>query len=261
VRTQIHVLSSLYISFVSKYKWGHRSTSCLLSIYRLYQSTSEDRDPRREDKTWICVLTYTLIQTIYREKTRWSFASSYKWGHRSMSCLLSIYRLYQSTNEDTDPCLVFSLYIVCIWICVLTCTLIQTIYREKTRRGSVSSFVLWYKRYIERRQDVDLYKWGHRSTSCLLSIYRLYQSTSEDRDPRLVFSLHIVCIKVQVRTQIHVLSSLYISFVSKYKWGHRSTEKTRCGSVSSLVLWYKRYIERRQDVDLCPHLYFDTNDI
>ena len=54
-----------------------------------------------------------------------------------MSCLLSIYRLYQSTSEDTDPRL------------------------------------------------------------SLLSIYRLYQSTSEDTDPRL--------------------SLLYISFVSKYK--------------------------------------------
>ena len=84
-----------------------------------------------------------------------------------MSCLLSIYRLYQSTSEDTDPRL------------------------------------------------------------SLLSIYRLYQSTSEDTDPScllsiyltslLSLSLYIVCIKVQVRTQIHVLSSLYISFVSKYK--------------------------------------------
>jgi hypothetical protein len=166
----------------------------------------------------------------------------------------------------------------------------------------VSSLVLWYKRYIERRLRGGSVSSGHRSTSCLLSIYRLYQSTSEDTDPRLVFSLYIVCIKVQVRTQIHVLSSLYISFVSKYKWGHRSTSclrsifclyqstsadtdprlsllslyivsslvlwykwyiegRLRRGSVSSLVLWYKQYIERRKDVDLCPHLYFDINDI
>jgi hypothetical protein len=151
MRTQIHVLSSLYISFVSKYKWGHRSTSCLLSIYRLYQSTS----------------------------------------------------------EDTDPHLVFSLYIVCIKVQV------------RTQIHVLSSLYISF---------VSKYKWGHRSTSYLPSIYCLYQSTSEDTDPRLVFSLYIVCIKVQVRTQIHILSSL--------------------------VLWYKRYIERRQDVDLCPHLYF-----
>ena len=74
-----------------------------------------------------------------------------------MSCLLSIYRLYQSTSEDTDPRLVFSLYIVCI--------------------------------KVQVRTQIHV----------------------------LVFSLYIVCIKVQVRTQIHVLSSLYISFVSKYK--------------------------------------------
>ena len=82
VRTQIHVLSSLYILLVSKYKWGHRSTSCLLSIYRLYQSTSEDTDPRLS--------------------------------------LLSIYCLYQSTSEDTVPPLVFHLYIVCIKVQVRT---------------------------------------------------------------------------------------------------------------------------------------------
>ena len=76
-----------------------------------------------------------------------------------MSCLLSIYRLYQSTSEDTDPHLVFSLYIVCIKVQVRT------------------------------------------------QIHVLVFS----------LSLYIVCIKVQVRTQIHVLSSLYISFVSKYK--------------------------------------------
>jgi predicted DNA-binding ribbon-helix-helix protein len=235
------------------------TNDCLLSIYRLYQSTSEDTDPhlvfslyilciKVQVRTqihilsmWICVLTCTLIQTIYREKTR----------RRSVSSLVLWCKRYIKRRQDvdTDPHLVFSLYIVCIkvqvrtqihvlsslyisfvskykwgqrstscqyierrlktWICVLICTLIQTIYREKTRRGSLSSLVLWYKRYIERRQDVDL---------C-----RLHQVTSEDTDPCLVFSLYIVCIKVQMRTQIHVLSSLYISFVSKYKWGHRYT--------------------------------------
>ena len=94
-----------------------------------------------------------------------------------MSCFLSIYRLYQSTSEDTDP------------------------------RLSLPSI---YRLYQSTSEDTD-------PRLSLPSIYRLYQSTSEDTDPRLVFSLYIVCIKVQVRTQIHILSSLYISFVSKYK--------------------------------------------
>ena len=94
-----------------------------------------------------------------------------------MSCFLSLYHLYQSTSEDTDPHL---------------------------------SLLSLYRLYQSTSEDTD----PHLS---LLSLYRLYQSTSEDTDPCLVFSLYIVCIKVQVRTQIHILSSLYISFVSKYK--------------------------------------------
>jgi hypothetical protein len=123
------------------------------------------------------------------------------------------------------------------WNCVLTCTLIQTIYREKTKT--------WIS-------FVSKYKWGHRSTSCLLSIYRLYQSTSEDTDPRLsLLSIYCLYQSTSEDTVPPLVFHLYIVY----------REKTRRGSVSSLVVWYKRYMERRQDVDLCPHLYFDTNDI
>jgi hypothetical protein len=135
VRTQIHVLSSLYISFVSKYKWGHRSTSFLLSIYCLYQSTSEDTDPPLS--------------------------------------LLSIYRLYQSTSENTDTRLVFSLYIACIKVQVRTQihVLVFSLYivcikvQVRTQIHVLSSLYISF---------VSKYKWGHRSMSCLLSIYRLY---------------------------------------------------------------------------------------